>query len=32
MSTTNASKCPFEHIQNPDQEADQIAETTESHP
>ncbi|OYV20013.1 MAG: hypothetical protein CG438_695 [Methylococcaceae bacterium NSP1-1] len=29
MSTTNTSKCPFEHIQNPDQEADQIAEITD---
>jgi hypothetical protein len=27
MSPTNLSRCPFEHIQNPDQEADQIAET-----
>jgi len=29
MSTTNTSKCPFEHIQKPDQEADQIAEITD---
>lgn len=28
MSTTT-SRCPFEHIQNPDQEAKQIAETTD---
>ncbi|MCD2451594.1 hypothetical protein GO003_014460 [Methylicorpusculum oleiharenae] len=27
--TTPASRCPFEHIQNPDLEAEQIAETTE---
>ena len=27
MSQTNTSRCPFEHIQNPDQEAEQIAET-----
>jgi hypothetical protein len=27
MSQTNISRCPFEHIQNPDQEAEQIAET-----
>lgn len=29
MSQTNTSRCPFEHIQNPDLEAEQIAETTE---
>ena len=29
MSTTPASRCPFEHIQNPDLEAEQIAETAE---
>jgi len=29
MSTTPISKCPFEHIQNPDLEAEQIAETTD---
>jgi hypothetical protein len=28
MSTTPASRCPFEHIQNPDLEAEQIAELT----
>jgi hypothetical protein len=27
MSPTNPSRCPFEHIHNPAQEADQIAET-----
>ena len=29
MSQTNTSRCPFEHIQNPDREAKQIAETTD---
>lgn len=29
MSSTTTSRCPFEHIQNPDQEAEQIAETTD---
>jgi hypothetical protein len=29
MSPTNTSRCPFEHIQNPEQEAEQIAETTD---
>jgi hypothetical protein len=29
MSQTNTSRCPFEHIQNPDLETEQIAETTE---
>jgi hypothetical protein len=29
MSTTPASRCPFEHIQNPDLEDEQIAETAE---
>ena len=29
MSQTNTSRCPFEHIQNPDLEAGQIAETAE---
>lgn len=28
MSPTNPSKCPFEHIQNPDQEVQQIDEIT----
>ena len=28
MSPTNPSACPFEHIQNPDKEAQQIDETT----
>ena len=28
MSTTNTPMCPFEHIQNPEQEAQQIDETT----
>jgi hypothetical protein len=28
MSQENTSRCPFEHIQNPEQEAEQIAETT----
>ena len=28
MSQTNVSTCPFEHIQNPDKEAQQIDETT----
>lgn len=28
MPTTPTSRCPFEHIQNPDLEAEQIAETT----
>lgn len=28
MSQASISRCPFEHIQNPDQEAEQIAETT----
>lgn len=29
MSQTNTPRCPFEHIQNPDLEAEQIAETTD---
>ena len=29
MSQTNTSRCPFEHIENPEQEANQIAETAE---
>lgn len=29
MSTTTPSRCPFEYIQNPDLEAEQIAETTD---
>ena len=29
MSQASTSRCPFEHIQNPDQEAEQIAETTD---
>jgi hypothetical protein len=29
MSSTTTSRCPFEHIQNPDQEAEQIAETAD---
>ncbi len=29
MTSTTTSRCPFEHIQNPDQEAKQIAETTD---
>ena len=29
MSQPSTSRCPFEHIQNPDLEADQIAETTD---
>jgi len=29
MSQLNVSRCPFEHIQNPEQEAEQIAETTD---
>ena len=29
MSPTNTSRCPFEHIKNPDLEAKQIAETTD---
>ncbi len=28
MSPTDTSRCPFEHIQNPELEAEQIAETT----
>ena len=29
MSQTNTSRCPFEHIENPELEANQIAETAE---
>jgi hypothetical protein len=29
MSQASTSRCPFEHIQNPDQEAEQIVETTD---